>query len=230
MHAELRPCQPHPIQVTNFPDLGPARFQTFRGGKDGKDGNWINAVMVDSHQAIANHLEMATWDLAADDWIEPLRGPTGLPYVRIDCGRLGRTHTVREPHRLNSAYIWTGQDTPDTRGFLRAFREAIGFPPDELKPKKRKGDGEAAEGDAEVPGLLDLRRFYKAVFKWDPNSVLHGVFLEKLAGRLRMTRVLSGFIDAYDFTEDAPSGGSKLDPVLPSGKPVGLGTEDGVEM
>jgi hypothetical protein len=65
------------------------------------------------------------------------------------------------------------------------------------------------------------------VFKWDPNSVLHGVFLEKLAGRLRMTRLLSGFLDAYDFTEEAASGGSRHDHVSPSAKAVGLSAEEG---
>ena len=221
IEARLRPQQGHKIQVTNFPDLGPARFRAWREKDKGEE--WTNAVIVDSPQSMANHLEMAVWDQASDDWIEPLRG---LPFIRIDCGRFGKTNTIRESHRLNSAYIWTGEDTPDTEVFIKAFREAVGVGSHGKKPRKKKDD-DASEGNAEAVGVLDLRRFYKAVFKWDPNSVLHGVFLEKLAGRLRMTRLLSGFLDAYDFTEEVPAHGSKHDHVSPSAKAVGLSAEEG---
>ncbi len=221
IEASLRPQQGHKIQVTNFPDLGPARFRAWREKDEVEE--WTNAVIVDSPQSMANHLEMAVWDQASDDWIQPLRG---LPFIRIDCGRFGKTNTVRESHRLNSAYIWTGEDTPDTESFIKAFREAVGFGSHGKKPRKKKDD-DTGDGNAEALGVLDLRRFYKAVFKWDPNSVLHGVFLEKLAGRLRMTRLLSGFLDAYDFPEEVPAHGSKHDHVSPSAKAVGLSAEEG---
>jgi CRISPR-associated protein Csb1 len=217
MYADLAQLDGHRLQVTNFPDLGAAQFKAFR------DNQWVNSVVVDSHQSIANHLELAAWDQAADDWIEPLRG---LPYVVIDCGRLGRTHTVREAHRLNSAYIWTGTDTPATEAFIRELCAEIGITSTGKKPKKKKKDEGGTENAAEVPGHLDMRRFYRAVFKRDINAVIHGVFLEKVAGRLRMTRLLSGFIDAYQI-EPAHSGGVKNDHLLPSPKALGLNAEQG---
>ena len=217
MYADLTQLDGHRLQVTNFPDLGPAQFKAYR------DDHWVNSVVVDSHQSVANHLELALWDQAADDWIEPLRG---LPYVVIDCGRLGRTHTVREAHRLNSAYIWTGKDTPETEKFIRELHADIGIISTGKKPKKKKKEEGGTENAAEVPGHLDLRRFYRAVFKRDINAVIHGVFLEKVAGRLRMTRLLSGFIDAYHI-EPAHSGGVKNDHLLPSPKALGLKAEQG---
>ena len=51
--------------------------------------------------------------------------------------------------------------------------------------------------------------------KYDVNSLLHGVFLEKLNGRLRIARSLSAFIEA-DNVRVAPSGGVKNDHVDPS--------------
>ena len=55
------------------------------------------------------------------------------------------------------------------------------------------------------------------VFKLDTNAVLHGLFLAKselAGGRLRMPRLLSGFIEASD-VQDAASGGVKNDHVIP---------------
>jgi hypothetical protein len=57
------------------------------------------------------------------------------------------------------------------------------------------------------------------VFKYDPNAVLHGVFLAKsdlAGGRLRLPRLLSAFVEATD-AQQAMAGGVKNDHVDPSG-------------
>src|SRR5439155_6598334 len=54
---------------------------------------------------------------------------------------------------------------------------------------------------------------------YDTNAVLHGLFLAKkelAGGRLRMPRLLSGFVEA-ESAEVAESGGVKNDRVDPSG-------------
>ena len=56
-----------------------------------------------------------------------------------------------------------------------------------------------------------------AAFRYDPGSVLHGVFLEKLAGVARLQRCLSGFVEARD-SAVADSGGVKNDRVAASPK------------
>lgn len=76
---------------------------------------------------------------------------------------------------------------------------------------------------------VDIAQLAKVVFKYDPNAVLHGVFFAKkgkgeeglAGGRLRMPRLISGFIEASDI-QDAVSGGVKNDHINPSGD-TGLG-------
>src|SRR2546430_7659087 len=54
----------------------------------------------------------------------------------------------------------------------------------------------------------------KVCFKYDPNSLVHGVFLEKIAGRLRHPRAVSAFIEATGVGR-ADSGGGKFDRAVP---------------
>ena len=77
-----------------------------------------------------------------------------------------------------------------------------------------------------MPGVLDLRKLAKVAFRYDPNSVIHGLFLEKVAGRLRLTRLLSGFIEARN-VRAADCGGVKFDRVLPNPKQFGLDAKTG---
>jgi CRISPR-associated protein Csb1 len=68
-------------------------------------------------------------------------------------------------------------------------------------------------------GPVDIRSLAKLILKYDPNAVIHGVFLAKkdlAGGRLRLPRLLSGFVEASD-VRPAESGGVKNDRVDPSG-------------
>jgi len=69
-------------------------------------------------------------------------------------------------------------------------------------------------GKAQFCGFVDLQQFAKVCFKYDPCSLIHGVFLEKVAGRLRFPRALSAFIEA-SAVRRVESGGVKLDRTLP---------------
>jgi CRISPR-associated protein Csb1 len=178
-------------------------------------------LLVESAQSVANRMELACWDEANDDLIPELKG---LPYIRIDCGDLGKTNTLKEFHRLNSPYLWEGKETEESKKFREAFMNDLGLKPTQKRKKKGEDTGDGEE--AEVPGVLDLRKLYHAAFKWDVNSVLHGVFLEKVAGRLRMTRAISGFIEATN-VRPAESGGTKVDQILPSPKVLGLEAKTG---
>ncbi|MCW5757133.1 MAG: type I-U CRISPR-associated protein Cas7 [Phycisphaeraceae bacterium] len=212
MECELKPLQGDRFQSTGFADLGPARYQR-------PDGTEM--LLVESAQSVANRLEAAIWDDASDELIAGLKG---LPYVRIDCGSLGKTSSIKEFHRLNSPYIWSGKATDATEKFRKDFVKGCGLSEAVLE-KKKKGDGGGDDAES-VSGVLDFQKFYTAVFRYDPNSVIHGLFLEKIAGRLRMPRLLSGFIEASHVNEVA-SGGTKFDHVLPSPKAVELTAKDG---
>lgn len=148
-------------------------------------------LLVESAQSMANRLEATIWDEGSQAMIEPAKG---MSYVRVVDGD-GKylTSSIEEAHRLNSAYIEKAEG-----GFHKQLDEEIGF--DEKQP-------------------IDRPRFLKAVFKYDVNSLVHGVFLESIGGRLREPRAVSAFIEA-ERIEPVASGGVKNDRVMP-------GTESG---
>jgi CRISPR-associated protein Csb1 len=149
-------------------------------------------LLVESAQSVANRMELACWDEANDDLITELQG---LPYILVANGNGQRlTNSVLEAHRVNSPYILEGKDKSV---FDRLKNDAAGM---EIGPVK-------------LDPLASL------VFKYDTNAVLHGVFLAKpdlAGGRLRLSRTLSGFIEASE-VRVAESGGVKNDRVDPSG-------------
>lgn len=149
-------------------------------------------LLVESAQSVANRLEDAIWDAASEDLVAPLRG---MPYVHVDIPE-GETWTnsILESHRLNSPYILEGKDTT----ILDILQKELGT---------------AALGRVNIPRLA------RTVFKYDTNAILHGLFLAKkdlAGGRNRLTRALSGFIEA-ERTQAAQSGGVKKDEVNPQG-------------
>ncbi|HBI56506.1 MAG TPA: type I-U CRISPR-associated protein Cas7 [Firmicutes bacterium] len=177
-----------PVQGTRFQPTGFPNLgaATFPRSDGGE------MLLVESAQSMANHLEAVCWDEQRNDLVEEL---TGLPYVRVldkDGGMI--TNSILESHRINSPYILEGTDN----SFVERLKEET-----------------AATSDS----TIDIPRFARCVFKYDPNAVLHGVFIAKKeigGGRLRLQRVLSGFIEA-DNVHPAESGGVKLDRVNPTG-------------
>lgn len=157
---------------------------------DSPDGQG-RTVLVESAQSMANRLETVCWDDVADDWVLPLKG---LPYVSVvDGDGNRRTNSVLEAHRINSEYI------ARAKGFDK-IAEKIGF---------RKGRP------------FDVRRqLVPALLEFDINSLIHGIFLEEIAGVIRLPRTLSAFVEA-DRATVAPSGGVKfnrVDPTLKEGE------------
>jgi CRISPR-associated protein Csb1 len=139
----------------------------------------------------------------------------GLPYVRTTVDDTP-TDSIQEAHRLNSPYLIEG---------LRAQFMARAEIKTKTKVAAGKKGAQAGEGtsdgeDSESSSGVDTRKLASAVFFYDPNSVLHGVFLEKVVGLARLTRVISGFIEASG-VEVVQSGGVKNDRVDPSGKKYG---------
>jgi CRISPR-associated protein Csb1 len=149
-------------------------------------------VLVESAQSVANRLEAALWDAGSDSVYPALQG---LPYVEVvDAQGKAVTTSLSEAHRLNSPYIMDADGS--------AVREAFDatFPPD-------------------VKERPDMRALAQLLMRFDPNALLHGVFIAKseiAGGRLRVPRALSGFIEAHGVLA-AESGGVKNDQVNPSG-------------
>lgn len=196
IEADLRPVQGHRFQPTGFPDLGAATYQN-------PDG--VDMLLVESAQSMANHLEGVCWDAAEDDLVQVL---AGLPYVRVHVpATRGKDYTtsILEFHRLNSPYIM---------GSEGGFRETLSI---EAGISRRGASTTSKDSsDKDKTGNIDIGEVARACFKYDPGSVLHGVFLEKIDGRARLTRLLSAFIEATD-VKQVESGGVKFDRINPSG-------------
>jgi len=148
-------------------------------------------LLVESSQSMANRLEAVCWDAVNQELITALKG---LSYVRVEADGKYHTSTIVESHRLNSPYILEGKD--------KSFFEAL---------KK--------ETDQLAVGPVKRRELAAVLFRYDVNSLIHGLFLAKselAGGRLRIERALSAFIEA-EGVQVAASGGVKLDQVDPQG-------------
>jgi CRISPR-associated protein Csb1 len=149
-------------------------------------------LLIESAQSVANRMELACWDEGNENLIAELNG---IPYIRVnrpDGAHL--TNSVLEAHRINSPYILEGKD--------KSVFDIL-----------KSGAAGLETGPVKISQLASL------VFKYDANAVLHGLFLAKsdlAGGRLRMTRLLTGFIEAKDVCI-AENGGVKNDRVDPSG-------------
>ncbi|MFH0342681.1 MAG: type I-U CRISPR-associated RAMP protein Csb1/Cas7u [Chromatiales bacterium] len=147
--------------------------------------NGERMLLVESAQSMANRLETVCWDKPSDDWVPPLRG---LPLAKVlDKSGKALTNSVLEAHRLNSEYI------ARTPGF-KEIADKIGYKPDRPFELHKQL----------IPVLL----------RHDVNSLLHGLFLEEVAGVIRFPRSLSAFIEASEI-KSASSGGVKVSAVNP---------------
>lgn len=141
-------------------------------------------LLVESTQSMANRLEATCWDTATN---KPVAALEGISHVTVQQDEGFLTDSMLEAHRLNSVYIELSRE----RFFETTLAPAIGV--DKAKPVNRK-------------------QFVEALLKFDVGSLIHGVFLESLDGRLRLPRALSAFIEASGVSV-AASGGVKNDRV-----------------
>lgn len=136
-------------------------------------------LLLESAQSVANRLEEPCWDNANDDWVPPLQGLSLIKVV--DEAGTPVTNSVLEAHRINSEYIARAPE-------FDVVKSAMGYRKD--RP------------------FSAARQLAPVLLKYDINSLIHGVFLEEVAGVIRLPRALSGFIEARD-VKVAASGGVK---------------------
>jgi len=138
-------------------------------------------LLVESAQSVANRLEATCLDGKGPQAARELEG---LPYIVVELhgkgGYSARTSSLVEAHRLNSPYIISDE------GFRRDLVQRMEY---------RSGS------------LLDWPKIAAAIFRVDPCSLLHGVFMANLEdGRVKLPRIVSGFIEAEDVREAASGG------------------------
>lgn len=188
----LRPASGSRFQPTGFPDIGAATFKRPQRGTNGELST-INCLLVESAQSMANHLEGAGWDGAAN---QPTATLEGLPWVKVTAGDDGRylTSSRTEAHRLAAAFIKDA--TLDGVGMKPIIKDRLGLQDD-------------------TP--LAPRDIAAAVFALDPLCLIHGVFFAESSkvwpGQPKIARALTGFVEADDI-EPVVSGGVKRDQVM----------------
>jgi CRISPR-associated protein Csb1 len=147
-------------------------------------------LLVESAQSVANRLEQTCLNGSGPDIAPEL---AGLPYVKAKLQGVSdaETSSLIEAHRINSPFIISDSE------FQTQFLALSGY---------EKGK------------QVDWRKAAAALFHFDPNALLHGVFMANLLdGRMRFPRTVTGFVEASDVME-AVSGGVKNNPLDPTGK------------
>lgn len=190
VRADLRPVTGDRFQPTGFPDIGNATYDRYDHGADGADGSWVQCLLVESPQSMANRLEAVGWDDLADQPIDVL---DGLPYVRVVRDGEYVTSSRTEAHRLSSAFIKESKlDGEDMKVVI--------------KQRLNLGDDRP----------LAPRDIASAIFALDPLCLVHGVFFAESAkvwpGQPKVARALTGAVDAIEVRR-AESGGVKRDHV-----------------
>ena len=187
--------KPRLLMEANLKPLQGTRFQP-TGFPDLGAGTYslsdgTEMCLLESAQSMANRLEAVCWDDAAGDVVKPLRG---IPYILVKKNGEVLTNSLLEAHRINSPYILESQD----KTFFEKLRMEL--------------------GSLEI-GPVNFKLVASTLLKYDPNSLLHGIFIAKkdiAGGRIKVPRSLSAFVEARGISV-APSGGVKFDHVDPKG-------------
>jgi CRISPR-associated protein Csb1 len=148
-------------------------------------------LLVESAQSVANRLERTCLDGDGPDLGADL---IGLPYVAATLSGAEnpvRTSSLVEAHRIGSPYFLLN----------KKFKEQLAT---EMKYNPKRP--------------LEWKAIYATLFRYDPNSLVHGVFLALLeGGRVRAPRAVTGFVEAEN-VKKVISGGVKNSPVDPKGE------------
>lgn len=174
-----------PLKPTQGHRFQPTGFPDLGAATFDTEGG--RCLLVESPQSMANRMESVCWDEAKQALVDDLKG---LSYVRVvDDKTEFLTSSILEAHRLNSVYI----ERSNNGEFFEMLKKELGLAKD--RPISR------------AP-------FVRGVLKYDIGSLVHGVFLESIDGRLRIARALTAFIEA-EGVEIVASGGVKNDHVKP---------------
>jgi len=178
------------FQPAGFPEIGHVIYKAPR-----KDGHVENVCIVDSPASMANHLESVclrgAHDLELDDDL------AGMPYLRCVTGDLVDKKllpekrelvvtSLTEGHRIASTYFLDGksldaEDSVAPETFAKTLERDFGI----KLPGSKKAHPPAEK-------WWDV---FKALFKYDPNALVHGVLFPQY--QIKIARFLTAHLEAF---------------------------------
>lgn len=173
------------FQPAGFPEIGHVIYSTPDNQK---------VCIVDSPASMANHLETVCvqgFDLSL---VEEL---SGLPYVECVTGERKSelvVTTFSEGHRLASDYFLEGNRILNDSIEERKFGEVLRNDEFKLRDLKKKTH----------PLPAQWWNVFNAIFRYDPNSLVHGILFPAMG--IKLARVLTASLDAFGADRVATSG------------------------
>lgn len=190
LQATLVPVTGDLFQPAGFPDIGHVIYDAPR-----KDGTKERVCIVDSAASMANHLEAVS--LASAQTLELHPDLEGMPY--LECmtdapGSTGGTAPTRlvvtslsEGHRLASSYFV--EEKKGEKGMLmRDGRVST----DKFSAVLRR---EFGIEDRTHPLPSDWWNVFRSIFRYDPNSLVHGILFPAMG--IKLSRVLTAHHEAF---------------------------------
>lgn len=197
--AKLRPVAGlERFQPAGFPEIGHVIYDAPR--RDGEEATYEPVCIVDSAASMANHLEMVCLQAPHDPHL--VDELAGLPYVRCvtDKGwpdvektvlKGGEKETVvttfTEGHRLASTYFLGGNRLESRNGQTSAASERF-------EEEFRSACRIKSLGKKTHPGFDAWWDIFSQVFRYDPNSLVHGVLFPQW--QVKIARVLTAHLEA----------------------------------
>lgn len=207
------------FQPSGFPEIGHVIYDAPR-----KDGSREKVCIVDSPASMANHLETVCMDgptgalhadLANMPYVRCVTDEGGDPSDKNKPSRVVVT-SLTEGHRLASDYFLDGQFAFQWKKELKAITKKGKKETEETIPAHWGGDGFRDQLRSEF-GIKEIKKdktyfiwpdtwwnIYKTIFKYDPNSLVHGVMFAK--EQIKVSRLLTAHLEAFGISRVGRSG------------------------
>jgi len=195
LHATLVPVAGSRFQPAGFPEVGHVIYPSPQ-----PDGSVEQICIVDSAASMANHLESVC--MSAPKFSTALHEDlAGLPHIQLKTGqdRVPATllaTSLTEAHRsaskafLNQHTFLCEQSRPGTETFERVLLREFGM--------------ENNRGKSPSPNPEDYAKIFVALFRRDPNSLVHGVLFPNWS--IKIPRLLTATHEAIGARRVASSG------------------------
>jgi len=182
-----------PVQGSRFQPTGFPSLGAAEFESVDDNGQVVDSLLVESSQSMANRLESVCLQGGNSSLADAL---VGMPFITLNDEKGNfMTNSLLEAHRISSSYMLENND----KTLYRELSKEL-----DLDDKNR---------------AVDITKLARFALKYDPNTILHGVFMNRkdiAGGRYRMTRSLSAFIEATG-VRSVISGGVKMDHLDPKG-------------